>query len=243
MSHYPDRHHPVFFLIDALAAIGVRADFAKDDRTLGCWGMVFPEFDNRVLVWLIDNRLPHEAIREDPAAKALLALGALVCHAQQSDMEPGFHPVGTMITADAAFVGYVRDEGRARLLADVGKRFKLSVNQGVFGKQATEAYCGAHVGLNIPSHYGQPYCTDINMRVFEIAACAVPLVTNDLLGLIELGFIDGKTCMTYGAHRSVTDAVQYAIDHREMRIAGRQLIKDRHTYTHRAEQVKTWLSA
>jgi glycosyltransferase involved in cell wall biosynthesis len=255
MSHYPDRHHPVFFLLDALAAIGVKADFAKDDRTLGCWGMIFPDYENRVLVWLIDNRLPHEAAKEDPAAKALLAMGALVCHAQKSDMErvgglwlplatsPGFHPVGTMITSDVAFVGYVRDEGRARLLADVGKRFKLSVNQGIFGKQATEAYCGAYVGLNIPSHYDQPYCTDINMRVFEIAACAVPLVTNDLPGLVELGFIDGKTCITYGAHRSVADAIQYAIDHREMRIAGRQLIKDRHTYEHRAEQVKQWLSA
>lgn len=253
MSHYPERHHPVFMLQDALAAIGIQADFTKDERTLGCWGMVFPEFDNRVMVWLIDNRLPHEREREDPAAKTLLARGALVCHAQKSDMErvgglwlplaasPGFEPVAVTKTADAAFVGYVRDEGRARLLADVGAKFRLSVNQGLFGRQATEAYCGAHVGLNIPSHYGQPYCTDINMRVFEIAACGVPLVTNALPELEELGFVDQKTCVTYGRFPLV-DAVLYAKTYPEVSIAARQLILERHTYAHRAEQVKQWLS-
>jgi hypothetical protein len=254
MSHYPDRHHPVYFLLDALAALGVTAEFAKDDRTLGCWGMVFPEHENRVLVWLIDNRLPHERAKEDPAAKALLAQGAIVAHAQKPDMErvggrwlplaasPGFYPGNWTKSSDVAFVGYVRDEGRARLLSDVGAKFTLSLNQGVFGKQATEAYCGARVGLNVPSHYGTGVDYDINMRVFEIAACAAPLVTNDLPELVDLGFIDGKTCITYGAHRSIIDAVQYALDHREIGLAGRNLILDRHTYAHRAEQVQRWLS-
>ena len=59
MNHtYPDKWHPVYFLVDALAAIGIRADFARDERTLNCWGMVFPDFDDRVMIWLIDNRIP-----------------------------------------------------------------------------------------------------------------------------------------------------------------------------------------
>lgn len=264
MNHtYPPRHHPVFFLIDALNKLGIRADFAKDERTLDCWGMVFPDFDNRVMVYLIDNRLPHEAAKEDPAAKELLNRGALVCHAQRPDAErvgghwlplaasPGFEPVSVAKTSDVAFVGYIRDEGRARLLADVGHQFKLSVNQGLFGTQAVEAYNAAKVGLNIPSHYGQSCCYDINMRVFEIAACGVPLVTNDLPELRELGFLPGVTCSMYGKTDKdqmnfkfhVNGAIRYAmIHHPEIGEAGLQLIRDRHTYKHRAEQVERWLS-
>lgn len=253
MSAYPDRWHPVYFLQDALTQVGVKAEFAKDGRTRDCWGLILPDF-RKVMVWLIDNRLPHEQMKEDPAAKALLDEGALVCHAQKGDMarvgghwlplaaSPGFEAVSVAKTSDVAFVGYVRDEGRAHLLASVGKKYKLSLNQGLFGRRAVEAYCGAHVGLNIPSHYGQPYCTDINMRVFEIAACGVPLVTNALPELAELGFVDQKTCVTYGRF-PLLDAVLYARSYPEVASAARQLILDRHTYAHRAQQVIQWLSA
>lgn len=255
MSHYPDRWHPVFFLVDALNKLGIRADFAKDERTLDCWGMVFPDFDNRAMVWLIDNRIPHERAKEDPAAKELLSRGALVCHAQRPDADrvgghwlplaasPGFEPVNVAKTSDVAFVGYVRDEGRARLLADVGHKFKLSVNQGLFGRQAVEAYCSAKVGLNIPSHYGQPFCYDINMRVFEIAACGVSLVTNYLFELAALGFHHGETCFHFDEKNSVNDQIALALEHPEAGQAGLQLIRDRHTYTHRAEQVERWLTS
>lgn len=256
MSHYPDRHHPVFFLIDALAAIGVRADFAKDERTLGCWGMVFPDVGNRVLVWLIDNRWAHEAVKEDPAAKALLAMGALVCHAQKTDMErvgghwlplaasPGFEPVKVAKTADCAMVGYVRDEGRARLLADLGKKFTLNLAQGVFGKQAVETYCGAHVGINIPTRYGDPAAYDSwNMRAPEIMACGIPLVTEYQPYLSELGLMDLDTYVSYGKGRTIIEAVQLALTHPEIGAEGLKLIQEEHTYRHRAEQVKQWLSA
>lgn len=255
MSYYPDKHHPVYFLQDALAAIGIQADFAKDARTFGCWGLVFPDFDNRVMVWLIDNRWEHEAKKEDPAARALLDLGAIVAHAQKRDMErvgglylplaasPGFEPMNVAKTADCAMVGYVRDEGRARLLADIGAKFTLNLAQNVFGKQATETYCSAHCGINIPTRYGDPAAYDIAMRPFEIAACGVPLVTNDLPELEELGFEDGETCIAYGENRSIIEAVYIALDNPHIGFNGRQLILERHTYRHRAEQVKLWLSA
>jgi hypothetical protein len=252
--NYPSRHHPVYMLQDALAAIGIQVDFAKDDRTLGCWGMVFPEYDNRVMVWLIDNRLDHEKVREDPAAKELLSRGAIVAHAQKRDMSraggtwlplaasPGFSPVSVAKTSDVAFVGYVRDEGRARLLSDVGAKFKLSVNQGLFGRQATEAYCGARVGLNVVSHYGQPFAYDsMNMRCFEIPACGVPLVTSEDFYLAYQGFEDMKTCVTFGEKRSIVEAVQLAMDNPHIGQAGLDLITRSHTYHERALTVKEWL--
>jgi len=257
MSFYPDRHHPCFFLVDALNAIGIRADFAKDERTLGCWGMVFPDFGNRVMVWLIDNRWSHEAAHEDPAARELLNRGAIVAHAQRRDMErvggmylplaasPGFEPLHMAKTADCAMVGYVRDESRARLLADIAAKFTLNLAQGVFGKQATETYCSAFCGVNIPTRYGDPAAYDIPMRVFEIAVCGVPLVTNNLPELEELGFINRQTCVTYDTTMGslhIAGAVSYALEHSAIGQAGLQLIRDRHTYTHRARQVEQWLS-
>jgi glycosyltransferase involved in cell wall biosynthesis len=259
---YPDGHHPCYFLVNALSGIGIRADFARDARTLNCWGMVFPDFNNRVLVWLIDNRLPNERVQEDAAAKELLSRGAVVCHAQKPDMErvggywlslaasPGFEPVAVAKTADVCFVGYVRDESRARLLSDVGAKFKVSVKQGVFGRRANEAYCGARVGLNIPSYYGQPYCYDINMRVFEIAACGVPLVTNYLPELAELGFIDGYNYFAYKSPADLPEAIARAIHYRrdhpgmlvEPEFMLMQDIQAKHTYQARAVQVHQWLT-
>lgn len=255
---YPDRHHPVFFLQDALNALGIRADFARDARTLGCWGLLFPDFDNRLLVWLIDNRIPHEQANEDPAARELLARGAIVAHAQKPDAErvgghwlplaasPGFRPIATDKLCDVAMVGYVRDQGRMRMLSDVAAKFRLNVAQGVFGDAAVRVYCGAHVGLNVPSHYGTPYCYDINMRVFEIAACGVPLVTNNLAELAELGFIDAVNCYVYSEGGfSITGAIQIALGKAEqfnVGQAGYELVQKRHLYSHRAEQVKQWLS-
>jgi hypothetical protein len=254
MSFYPDRHHPVFFLVDALNKLGIRADFAKDARTLDCWGMVFPDFDNRVLVWLIDNRWEHEKVKEDPAAKELLSRGAIVMHAQKRDMSrvggtwmplaasPDFHPVSMTKTADAAFVGYVRCDGRARLLSDIGHKFSLNLAQGVFGKQAIETYCGAKCGVNIPTRYGDPAAYDsMNMRCFEIPACGIPLVTSEDFYLAYQGFNDLKTCVTYGEKRSITEAVQIAMDSPQIGEAGQALVEKSHTYHQRALTVKEWL--
>lgn len=250
--NYPDRHHPVFFLQDALTALGINAVFVRDETTLGCWGLGFPEY-RQFLVWLIDNRLPHEQAKEDPAAKELLSRGAIVCHAQKPDSErvgghwlplaasPGFEPVNVAKTSDVAFVGYVRDDARARMLADVGAKFSLSVNQGVFGKQANEAYCGARVGLNVPSHYGTGLDYDLNMRCMEIPACGVPLVSKWLPEMEECGFIDQVNYISYDKDRSITEAVHFAIDHPEIGKAGLELVRAHHTYHIRAQQVQGWL--
>jgi hypothetical protein len=253
--NYPERHHPVFMLMDALQASGVTVEFAKDERTRGCWGMIFPDLNNRVAVWLIDNRWSHEAEKEDPAALELLASGALVMHAQRRDMEriggvylplaasPGYRNLDGFKTHDAAFVGYVRDINRVNLLADVGAKFRLNFKQGIFGYDAIETYCVSKCGINVPTRYGHPQAYDIPMRVFEIAATGSPLVTNDLPELPELGFLDGVTCVTYGKTRSITDAVKIALDAPKIGMAALALVNERHTYLHRAKQVMQWLSA
>lgn len=250
---YPDRHHPVYFLQDALLECGVQAVFARDERTHNCYGLIFPDFGSRVMVWLIDNRWMHEREHEDPAAARLLDEGALVCHAQKLDQErvgghwlplattPGYRYIKMPRLHDVAFVGYVRDMQRANVLLDVAASWKVSIGQRLFGDDAVRTYCGARCGINIPTRYGDPLAYDINMRVFEIAACGIPLVTNQVSGLTELGFVDGETCFTYGKHRTPSEAVAIATQHLEIGRHGRELAGEQHTYQHRAEQVMQWL--
>lgn len=249
---YPDRWHPVFFLEQALIELDSTVLFARDDRTLGCWGLIV---NGRVMVWLIDNRHPHEAAKEDPAAKELLSRGVLVCHAQKRDAErvggkwlplavsPGYCFKPATAQYDVAFVGMVRDAQRAVLLADVASRYSLCVGEGVFGEGAVQMYREARSGLNIPTAYGTSVCHDINMRVFEILATGTPLVTNDLPEHAELGLVDGETCVTYRQPHQILNAIEMAKLHPEIGFKGKRLAEEQHTYRHRAEQVLAWLQS
>lgn len=250
---YPDRHHPVYFVLDALIALGASAEFAKDERTENTWGMVV---NGRVVSYLIDNRWDHEKAHEDLAAERLLSHGALVCNAQKPDAErnggrwlplaatPGYRPIKTPKTHDVAFVGYVRDPARATLLIDMNCHHSLHWGRNLFGDAAVEAYCAARVGLNIPTRFGDPDAYDVNMRVLEIATTGTPLVTNHLSDLHDLGFEDSVNCYLYESADECLRAVDVALrDPHALRVGARAaaLVSEKHTYCHRAKQVLEWL--
>lgn len=247
---YPDRHHPVFFLEDSLKGMGVEAAFHRGERTLGCWGLIIRDTP---FVWLVDNRWPHEREREDPAARQLMAQGAMVCCAQKPDADrlgarwlplaatPGYAVAEKERLFDVGFVGYVRDEQRAGILADVGARFTLSAAQGVFGDSAVDTYHAARAGLNVPTYYGNPLAYDVNMRVFEVAATGTPLVTNWLPDLEALGFADGHTCYIYRHRDEAVDAIQKALANPSVGKTAAELVKARHTYDWRAREVMRWI--
>ena len=256
--NYPDRHHPCYFLADALTALGHPAEVIRNHETLNCWGL---RVGSRIMVWLIDNRWAHEAQDEDPAAKELMARGVLVCHAQKPDQQrvgghwlplaatPGY--LGGFVPepekrVDAAFVGYVRDAGRSQMLIHLAGKARVSIQQGVFGADALHAYQEAVCGVNIPTRYGEPNAYDsANMRLFEIAAAGRPVVTAHEDYLSELGFINNVNCLTYQDGDDLVDAVMVLKGNAEMAdtigVRGHQLILERHTYAHRAKQVLEWL--
>lgn len=256
MSSYPERHHPIFFLQDALIELGADAVFnVRDERTEGCWGLIV---NGKPMVWLIDNRHLHEQEKEDPAAKKLLDAGALVCHAQKPDMErvggkwlplavtPGYRPPDKPVEKvyDVGFVGYIRDWQRANVITHLARHFKVCTEQGVFGNAALDVYWKSKVGINIPTGYGSPDAYDsANMRCFEILATGTPLVTPFEDYLSELGLIDGKNCITYRSLDMLIECLPF-VEAASEKISnnGIQLIQERHTYAHRAKQVLEWLN-
>lgn len=256
MVDYPPRHHPVFFLQDALADLAVPTTFARDERTEGCWGLVFP--NGRIMVWLIDNRWPHEREKEDPAAARLLERGALVAHAQKPDYArvggrwlplaatPGYEYLPRPKTHDVAFVGVVRDAQRSTILTDVGAYARLYVGENVFGGDAVNAYRSAVLGLNVVTNYGHPDAYDsANMRLYEVMATGTPVLTPYQPYLHDLGLQSGYNCFTYHNANELVPLVKGIVsDPRLAEIVGMRgarLIQERHTYAHRARQVIKWL--
>lgn len=245
---YPDRHHPVYFLMDALEALGADVTFHRDSETQGCWGL---SVNGKLMVWFIDDRWPHE--RKEQELADLKAHGVLICNAQKPDADrtgghwlplaatPGFYPKPMKKLFDVGFVGYMRDEARLSMLSNVASRYTVSFIQGVFGEAALDTYCQSRVALNVPTRYGHPLAYDINMRVLECLATGIPTVTNALDDLGALGIVDGETAITYATPDAVFDAIQNALEHPEVGEAGAALIQERHTYTHRAKQVLEWL--
>ncbi len=253
MNHYPDNHHPCYFLADSLCALGVDAQVVRNDETLNCWGL---KVDGKVMVWLIDNRWPHERVHEDPAALELIKRGVLVTCAQLPDADrvgakwlplaitPGYRFEPRAKVFDVGFVGYVRDNNRAEMLRLVASRYTTAFSQGCFGDSAVSDYWQSKVGLNVPTDYGNPLAYDINMRVFEILATGAVLVTNWLptLGLPELGLFAGEHYIGYTNPDTLLEVMPFALEHPEIGVAGMNLALARHTYTDRAKQVMKWLA-
>jgi hypothetical protein len=252
----PDNYHPVNFIANALQEYGLKeARLIRDERTEGCYGVSLYADDSKIFVWLIDNRLPHEAAKEDPAAERLLARSIPVYCAQERDairIGAKWMPIAvtpSFVTPERyhegkggfVFVGYVRDPLRAGFFDKLKGTVRVHIRGGIFGQDAVDAYRQGIAGLNVPTLYGLPFAYDVNMRVFEIAGAGVPLVTNYLSELHKLGFVPGVNCLVY---RSVDDLAE--IDHylrsdmqrtRALAQAGHRLVTARHLYQHRAARV------
>ncbi len=253
---YPDGYHVVNFLGNALIEMGADVQY-DDDRLQGQEGFVV---NGVPIVWLLDNRAPYNMQRQDPIARQMLADGeVMVLHCQQSDMErvggrwlpiaatPRFAPANTLVDKlyDCGFVGYTNDEQRHSVMRRMNRAFSLCVAQGVFYEDAAAVYHESRVGINVPSLYGTGIDTDINMRVFEIMACGVPLVTNYNPALDHLGIRSGVNCLTYDNEDELHIAVQTLLDDPKLagELAGNalKLVQAKHTYQHRAETLLEWI--
>lgn len=263
MTHkdYPDGHEPRLFIATEVAKLGAQVTFDSpvvkwedEDREL-------PGFyvNGKRIIYLLDNRMPDNHWQTEAALKAVKSKNTFVFCAQKQDADKykKFHWLPLAITPDYihkhgfagydfSFVGYLNDKPRQALMERVQAKFEGNVQSSVFGSDAIDVYISGRVGLNIPAYVGSKYAYDINMRVFEIVALKLPLLTADVPGMTDLGFVNGLNCLMYRNGTELMSFLGIMLVNEPFREsiaeAGYALATREHTYAHRARQLLNILS-
>jgi len=90
-------------------------------------------------------------------------------------------------------------------------------------------------------HWNANISVDVNFRNFETMGCNTCLLTSAHPDYKELGMIHGENCLIYQNVVQMISYAKYAITNHEYRESisksGYDLVKNRHTYKHRAKQI------
>jgi hypothetical protein len=255
MSYYPSYWSATRFLVDQLIYFGAEV---RCENQLKFFVNGIP------MTWGADNRYPeNRAYEEDTLMRSCLETGGWALCAQLPDAErlqktwksdhiywiplgisPNFFPQKEKKRYDACFVGYLRDPARLQIIHNLVDHIRMAVAQGVFEEDARRLYNASYLGFNACSNYSTEYAYDINMRVFEITGCGIPLVTNYLSALEKLGFKHGENVFFYHNADEVLPLFQECLENKAclpiVGSKGYELVTYRHTYRHRAREV-FWL--
>ncbi len=139
---------------------------------------------------------------------------------------------------DVAFVGHRGPGPRHDLLELIRQQFADHFIGRAFFEDMARTYSSSRIVFN------RSIGNDVNMRVFEAAACGSLLVTNDLSenGQAEL-FQDGVHLVTYREPGEMLEKMRYYLRHADPReaiaiaAAGRAEALAHHTYRHRMERL------
>jgi GT2 family glycosyltransferase/2-polyprenyl-3-methyl-5-hydroxy-6-metoxy-1,4-benzoquinol methylase/tetratricopeptide (TPR) repeat protein len=152
--------------------------------------------------------------------------------------DPDFHrPVpGIAGTHQVAFVGNMIGTRRIQLLRALQNEFPSTVvGRSIFDEMA-KIYSSARIGFNCS------IADDLNMRLFEVPAHGIPLVTNriDSNGLAEL-FDAGRHLLLYDTELELMNIIRELLGDETQRIRiakeGREHVLDCHTYRHRMDHL------
>lgn len=146
-------------------------------------------------------------------------------------------PAQVPIEYDVGFVGYIeatRYRERFQLLRAMSQEFKVNVAR-AYGRGMAEAYCRSRIGFN------KSLKGDLNMRVFEVMAMGLPLLTDRIgNGLTDL-FEEGKHFVGYDDREELMEQVRRLLADEPLcgRIGrtARERVLAEHTYAHRAESI------
>jgi hypothetical protein len=255
-NSYPDGHEPRLFIAKEVQRAGAQVTF--DSPTVKHDGeqKTLPGFyaNDKRIIYLLDNRMPYLHWQTEAAKKAARDKKTFVFCSQKQDAEAHkkFHWLPLAITPgyihkygiagyDFSFVGYLNDDPRKALMERVQGKFNGNVRSGVFEAEAIDTYISGRVGLNIPAYVGSKFAYDINMRVFELAALKMPMLTADQPGMTDLGFKQGVNCMMYRNGVELMRFMEILLNNEPFRLsiaeAGHNLVTQEHTYAHRAQQL------
>lgn len=244
---YEDHDADLFFGVDSAGPL----DFP--DKHLG-----------RTAMWFIDSRHNCNPDRRQPDddanARRIHDGGGWVFQAQKKDwlrnvrtdvLRSNWLPLaadprvwketaGADKVYDVGFGGNVWDGVRREALARIESKWRLGHCLGT-PDQLAMGYSQSRVGFNVSSFYGSEVAYDVNMRVFEVMSCGIPLVTNHLPEFQELGILPEHHLLTYrdldGAMSQIRLAISRGEEYRrEMGQRAREIILEGHTYRHRMEE-------
>lgn len=243
---------------------------------------------HKACMWYIDSRRNMHSNVRNPSdletAKELLDGGGLVFQSQHKDVlnfvshfvdhedkifwlplaadpevwdsEPAVENKAHLLS----FVGNCYDHERAGILgalSDDGLVYWPGIEKAVM-QDGAMVYRDSVAGLNIPSWFGSPHCYDVNMRVFEILSCGIPLITNRLPDLEMLGMHEDVHVITYPTittKENDGDTVSMTVGCIKnaygklfrspslVKLMGenaRNYIIDNHTYVHRVQDILTY---
>lgn len=150
--------------------------------------------------------------------------------------DPAVHcPVPQQTVAhDVVFVGNTVNRRRERWLAWLHQHFPSCWSGQAYFTDMSRAWSSGKIGVNCS------VAGDVNIRVFEIAACGLPVLTdriynNGLESLFELG----REILTWESEADLHYLIQLLLKdetlRRQIATAGQQAVLQRHTYGHRAE--------
>jgi hypothetical protein len=256
MSDYPAGHEPRLFLAKEVEARGAQVTFDSPVVKVDGEQKELPGFyvNGKRIIYLLDNRMPYLEWQTKAALKASKSKNTFVFCAQKKDADkykkfhwlplaitPGYVHKRAIAEYDFSFVGYLNDDPRKALMERVQAKFTSNIQSGVFGADAIDVYISGRVGLNIPAYVGAKCAYDINMRVFEIAALKLPLLTMEQPGMTDIGFANGLNCMMYRNGVELMRWLEVMLVNEPFRdeVAdnGHRLVTNEHTYAHRAQQL------
>ena len=140
---------------------------------------------------------------------------------------------------DVAFVGTEGGVPRKFYLQLLRERYPNSSIGSAEHTQMASIYSQARVGFNYS------IANDVNMRIFEVLAANILLVTNVLSSddLGRLGLEDRRHLICYRTPRELVGLIDYFLVHPAERASiareGFRVVHERHTYVHRLQQVLT----
>lgn len=154
--------------------------------------------------------------------------------------DPEVHrPFDRTLVHDVGFVGNVvagLHDARRHLLARILARFeRVAITRGLFLEDASRFVAGCRLAFNRSLH------EDVNMRVFELAACGRPVLTDRLPAKCGLGelFEEGELLL-YDDPTLEETIERWLADPagaEAVAAAGRARVLAQHTYDHRAAEI------